>query len=186
MLDPNLKKSFCRNDSTENNLIFVFPFEHCKSLVLNYLRQNLPPECLLKNIRETNVTNLTTISIVNVSASASITDSSQTSFAQPKRKLMDFFTKLPSESNNRSSLEEEFESYICAPTEKVDSAISYWFNSNSLLKSIALEVLSVPASSAPVERVFSRAGRVLSPLRTRLSVSHLETLLLINYNFNYS
>ena len=52
------------------------------------------------------------------------------------------------------------------------------FNLNSPLKSIALKDRFVPASSAPVERVFNRSGRVLSPLRTGLSVSHLKTLLL--------
>ena len=117
--------------------------------------------------------------------SASTNDSSFTTFAQPKRKLINFFTtrKLPSESQNRSSFEEEFEAYIGTPIQRVDSAITYWFNSNSPLKSIALEVLSVPASSAPVELVFSRARRVLSLFQNRLSVSHLETLLLINYNY---
>ena len=112
MLDPSLKKSFCLNDSTENNLIFVFPFEHCKSLVLNYLRQNLPPGSMLRTVRETHATNETTNTTVNVSASASITGSPQTGSAQPKRKLMDFFTKLPNHSNNRSSLEDEFDAFI--------------------------------------------------------------------------
>ena len=45
---------------------------------------------------------------------------------------MDFFTKLSSGSQYRLNLEEEFEAYIETPIQRVDSAITYWFNSNIL------------------------------------------------------
>ena len=64
----------------------------------------------------------------------------------------------------------------------IENPISYWHNSESLLKSTALEILSVPASSAPVERMFTKAGKLLSPLRSSLSSEMLEKLLLISMN----
>ena len=60
------------------------------------------------------------------------------------------------------------------------NAAQFWINSSFPFSNIALEKLSVPASSAPVERLFSRAGRIMSPLRTQLSAQRLETLLLIS------
>ena len=42
----------------------------------------------------------------------------------------------------------------------------------------------VLASSAPLERVFSSAGRIISALRSRLSPRHLELLTLIACNTN--
>ena len=42
----------------------------------------------------------------------------------------------------------------------------------------------VPANSAPVERVFSRAGRIISPLWSRLSPRYLKLNTLIACNTN--
>ena len=47
---------------------------------------------------------------------------------------------------------------------------------------MALEILTVPASSAPVERIFSKAGRILSQSRIRFSSPLLEKLLIISLN----
>ena len=47
---------------------------------------------------------------------------------------------------------------------------------------LAKRVLSVPASSAPVERLFSVAGKVFKPDRCQMKDSTFETLLFINCN----
>ena len=47
----------------------------------------------------------------------------------------------------------------------------------SPLKKLALELFSIPSSSAPVERLFSKAGIILNQRRTRLSSSSIEELL---------
>ena len=44
--------------------------------------------------------------------------------------------------------------------------------------------LSVPASSAPVERLFSIAGKVFRPERCRLTDKNFETLMFIRSNFD--
>ena len=47
---------------------------------------------------------------------------------------------------------------------------------------LAKRVLSVPASSAPVELLFSVAGKVFKPDRCQMKDSTFETLLFINCN----
>ncbi len=65
-------------------------------------------------------------------------------------------------------------------SENIDP-IAYWdahlFARNptySILPGIALDVLAIPATTAPVERVFSHAGCVLGLRRLRLTDDNLE------------
>uniref|UniRef100_A0A3B4ZNS1 Uncharacterized protein n=1 Tax=Stegastes partitus TaxID=144197 RepID=A0A3B4ZNS1_9TELE len=50
------------------------------------------------------------------------------------------------------------------------------------LHKLALKVLTVPASSAPVERVFSRGGIIMRPHRSRLGHKMLQSLMLLKCN----
>uniref|UniRef100_A0A3Q4GAH5 HAT C-terminal dimerisation domain-containing protein n=1 Tax=Neolamprologus brichardi TaxID=32507 RepID=A0A3Q4GAH5_NEOBR len=50
------------------------------------------------------------------------------------------------------------------------------------LHSVALKVLSVPASSAPVERIFSRGGILMRPHRARLGYKMLQSLVFLKCN----
>uniref|UniRef100_A0A3Q1CK49 HAT C-terminal dimerisation domain-containing protein n=1 Tax=Amphiprion ocellaris TaxID=80972 RepID=A0A3Q1CK49_AMPOC len=50
------------------------------------------------------------------------------------------------------------------------------------LHKVALKVLTVPASSAPVERVFSRGGIIMTPHRARLGHKMLQSLMLLKCN----
>jgi hypothetical protein len=52
------------------------------------------------------------------------------------------------------------------------------------LHRLALRVFSVPATSAPVERVFSRSGLLMRPHRSRLSKKMLSTLTMIKCNLD--
>lgn len=50
------------------------------------------------------------------------------------------------------------------------------------LHALALKVLSVPASSAPVERVFSAGGLLMRPHRASLGSKMLSSLIFLKCN----
>ena len=80
--------------------------------------------------------------------------------------------------------------------EKVDfdtignvSSIDWWKSykgSFPILAKLAMRLLSIPATSASCERVFSQAGLTLSKLRTRLGVETVADLMMIKYNHEHT
>ena len=66
-------------------------------------------------------------------------------------------------------------------------AVSFWKGDHAKLRypalhALAIRVLSVPASSAPVERAFSRGGILMRPHRARLSAKMMETMMFLKCN----
>ena len=67
-----------------------------------------------------------------------------------------------------------------------DTDVLCWWKQNEfrfpLLSTAARAVLSVPASSAASERVFSEAGNIVTPLRSRLDPTNVARLVYIHHN----
>ena len=59
-------------------------------------------------------------------------------------------------------------------------------NEFDTLHSLAMHVLSVPASSAPVERVFSQGGLIMKPHRARMSDQMLSNLIFLKCNSQFA
>ena len=80
----------------------------------------------------------------------------------------------------------ELDSYMqLKHTNKSDDPLVFWTKNSHLypkMSLIAQEVLSIPASSTLVERVFSVAGYSSSGRRNRLSGATLETEILLKTN----
>lgn len=71
--------------------------------------------------------------------------------------------------------------------ENVDP-LSYWENQLQeypLISSVALDILTIPASSAPIERVFSTAGEYTTGKRNRLADSNLEREVMLKRNKHF-
>lgn len=80
--------------------------------------------------------------------------------------------------NVTNDVDTEIETYFAQSRVKMNP-IEFWTQQkNSCISVLALQLLSVPCSSAPVERLFSKAGIVLSQ-RSRLSSMKLEKLLFV-------
>ena len=78
-----------------------------------------------------------------------------------------------------NDVDTEIEMYFAQPRLQINQ-IKFWTQgSKARLSAVALQILSVPCSSAPVERLFSKAGIVLSQRTSRISNEKLEKLLFI-------
>ena len=80
---------------------------------------------------------------------------------------------------------DELQYYLNQPLMKMDSNISnplkYWLiNMHSDLKNIALKYLTIIATSVPSERLFSRAGNIVTESRNRITSEHLQQMLFLN------
>lgn len=66
--------------------------------------------------------------------------------------------------------------------------INFWVQQEKdypLLASLAVELLSIPGSSAPIEHVFSTTGESSSGKRNRLSAKYVEREVLLRKNKAY-
>jgi len=91
-------------------------------------------------------------------------------------------------SDANSELELQLKIYLAdAEAESATKlkAINYWYSKKDLLPSlykISCALLAVPATSAPCERVFSKASIVLDKNRHNLSVASFENELFLKFN----
>ena len=103
---------------------------------------------------------------------------------------MDFFSFMPSpsgSSRNRHNFGvSEVDTYLSESCiEMTENPLDFWRMNSArfpLLTNAARKYLATPATSAPVERILSIAGKLFRPDRCRLTDTTFETLLLIKCN----
>lgn len=66
----------------------------------------------------------------------------------------------------------------------IKDEFQFWDNCGDypLLNELAIIVLAIPATSAPVERIFSIAGNILAEERLRMTDANLENQVMIRVN----
>ena len=76
--------------------------------------------------------------------------------------------------------------YLREKPAKMELSPLSWWKSNAdrfpALASLAHKYLSVPATSAPSERVFSAAGNVVDKLRAALTAENVDALVFLHKN----
>lgn len=80
------------------------------------------------------------------------------------------------------TMTDELKYYLNQPLMQInENPLKYWqANTHSELKEIALKYLSIIATSVPSERLFSRAGNIVTENRNRVTGDHLQQLLFLN------
>jgi hypothetical protein len=85
-----------------------------------------------------------------------------------------------------SSIESELDYFKREPTLDPDSDPLCWWKRNedrfSTLSKVAKQLLCIPASSVPSERVFSTAGNIVTKKRASLTPSNVDMLIFLNKN----
>ena len=113
---------------------------------------------------------------------------SQTSFQSqhdPSSIFADFNdNSLVEGASVSQSSEIEISTILTAVSSKKVDAIKHWCEERNLarLKPLALKYLSTPATSAPIERVFSVGGHIFFPKRGRLLGDNLSKLMVVKCN----
>jgi hypothetical protein len=83
----------------------------------------------------------------------------------------------------------EYRMYLIdAKTVAGDDPLEYWKRKKDALPiiySVAVDILAIPATSAPVERVFSKASLVLKKNRHNLSDEKMELEVFFRFNSKY-
>ena len=107
----------------------------------------------------------------------------------PKKKCKLFrFMAAPAQPV-QATTPQQVDTYITEPLcEDNIQPLAYWQQNRQRfpqLAQLALHYLCLPASSAPVERIFSIAGKIFRPERCNLSDSRFEELMFLRVNKDY-
>lgn len=89
----------------------------------------------------------------------------------------EFFAFAKTGSVHNISVQQEMELYLSDEAKQLDSLKKF-----PAVKEVFLRYNTPIPSSAPVERLFSTGGQILTPRRCRMSDEHSEMLLLLNSN----
>lgn len=94
--------------------------------------------------------------------------------------------KLLGDEQQESVSEHEVDAYFAEKVvSRLTNPLEWWKNNESrfpLIAVIAKSFLCVPVTSTPSERVFSKAGLIVSKLRSNLKPKNVNALLFLNKN----
>ena len=96
-------------------------------------------------------------------------------------------TTAQSNANELSTVASQLTKYVSidCPYDPSFDYFSFWRQHRQQLDKLyypALRALSVPASSSPIERVFSKGGLIMRPLRSKMSDSLVSALIFLKCN----
>ena len=165
VLDPRFKLRWCNNDTEKENMKRVLKDEviQLSTPMLERVIEDNHEELPAKRRRTDTDTNIECSRLFG--------------FMQASTKL---------QTPSVESLEEEISAYLNSPCEEMDiNPLNFWKENKEKYQRLTLLVkkfLSIPSSSAAVERLFSTAGKVFRPERCRLTDTRFSQLMFIRCN----
>jgi hypothetical protein len=95
---------------------------------------------------------------------------------------------FPPSARPASTVDEEITRYLADSAGPDESALNWWLRNETrypLVATAARQYLAIPATTAPVERLFSLAGETMDPRRTRLSAEMMEVLVVLQRAYQH-
>ena len=187
-LQASVEKRLTRYENCDAFLIASaldprFKLKWCTSSEVDSLKSNL-----IRKIKEANPS-----TDIQVNSQSECTPSSgvpSTSTGQKKQSLTFFDTLMnnsraqaPCSVENVETIVEKYLSEPCLPQE--ENPLHFWKTHSEeylCITKIVPRYLCIPASSAPIERIFSFAGKIFRPERCRLNDKTFETLMFLKCN----
>ena len=122
---------------------------------------------------------------INIRSAPTAMDSDR-AFITSNSKIWEEFDKKIKELTAECNLTTELDKYIAEPMLPRTSDPLHWWNDRKALYprlyTVVKKRLSVVATSVPCERIFSKAGQILSEKRSRMKSSKLSMILFLNAN----
>ena len=158
ILDPSVKLSFTRTDKRN---CFSFDLEACKKRATAFL-------ITLNDTQEIRIHGSTAHDSTAHGAQPAQPRLKTVSVCKSpaKKRLMDYYMpedEGESATSEKHPVEQALNSYL-ESDRQASPSVEYCISAKSVLSNFALEILCVPATSASVERVFSRAGCLSHPV----------------------
>ena len=175
-LDPRFKLKWCIGDDEQ---------EKVKSILLQKAHCSQDISMDVTTTQEQEVPQPQVVEIATTSSEPLSKKRKQ----EPSKLLSYLFSdedNLPPASTISNSLEAEISMYISEPClPEQGDPLAFWKEHSTIypkMSKLACHYLSIPASSGPVERLFSIGGKFFRPERCRLSDSVFEKLMNIKCN----
>ena len=176
-----------------------FKLKWCKPIEYNELQAKLILKLnqQLRNEQDSQITetsdSTSTATLIVDEATPEISEQVEEESEPPAKKMKTFFSSLISEpvtttntENVSQNINTMVDEYLLSPClrQEEDPLVFWKINQTKFapLAKMARRFLCIPASSAPVERFFSIAGKVFRPDRCRLTDKRFEELMFIRCN----
>lgn len=159
ILDPRFKKKVFRTNDDENRGVQWLEKAYSNHLVLN------PKE--------------------SPDFEAESTATPSTSSGKKQVDLLGFLD-IPERATPLSDAIVDIRQYLEKPViDKNECPFVYWKQTHNRLKEIAKAYLCISATSVPSERIFSKAGQIITDRRNRLKEKNINMLLFLKQNIQY-
>ncbi|XP_050052894.1 zinc finger BED domain-containing protein 4-like [Aphis gossypii] len=177
LLDPRYKKAAFESNSNVETAQQEVQYEVAELLRNRMLGTNNEYMEVISTGQQTSIQSVFTVSSVSTSSTEN-------------ENLLDYLqakvTTIRSETTDTSTAVTLVRQYMDLPYLNLkEDPMQFWKNHFSVLdplSELALKYACIPATSVPSERIFSKAGQIVSQRRNRLSPKNVNILIFLNKN----